>query len=209
MKKNLLRQGLKHDKKLKDSFYFFIVDNKIDWAIIISCILCSLPYLGSKIWYFIIIKSIILMTIIFIALNYLKQWKKLNELDQLYNKASAGFKNLIAKNKSASLKEKQNFITELTRKINSINEEILESNTYKSLKDYLNSDEERCLDLKNFLNENKKIADAAIGTYSSILTGVLLLREIPTLKFQQYYKLMGVILLTVLFFVVYSVETSL
>jgi|GEM_PF-5512875 len=45
MRKNQLRIGLKSNKKLKDSFYYFIVDNRIDWAFILGAFFCMLPYL--------------------------------------------------------------------------------------------------------------------------------------------------------------------
>ena len=97
--KNYLSIGLKSDKKLKNSFYGFLYEKYFDWAIILAAFFSPLPYISSKLYWFLIIKIFIFSMIVYFCLRYILNWKQLQGYYKAYEKASEQSKSFIDKEK--------------------------------------------------------------------------------------------------------------
>jgi len=209
MVKNKLRVGLKSNKKLKDSFYHFIVDNRIDWAIILGTNLSVLPYLGSEVWYYILLKSLILIIIILISLQYLKYWNELRNLDNR-------MKSAVDKLKSG-IKEEKIIDTERYLEFqNSFNEKLIQlakdyktkSSNYKDFTEYIKYDKEVPIEFNDLLNEDRDLTFSFINLTLGIFLVIEEIRYLPKLRLQNYYRLLAILILTFVFFIIYTVENS-
>ena len=62
--------------------------------------------------------------------------------------------------------------------------------------------------MSDLFNEDVKLTKTAFGVTMSVLTQIIHLRGIPKIELTNYHRILIIILLVVLFFVVYGVETN-
>lgn len=209
MKKNQLRTGLRGDKKLKRSFYHFIVDNRIDWAIILGAFFCMLPYLGSQDWYWILSKSILLMTVIYFALRYLKTWNALRDVDLEMNKAREILNPEIKKGGNVDSDSIIDFLEELTDKTKMLGSDYKgKLDNYKDFMEYLKYDKEVPTDVEDFLNKDPELTVSALKLSMGIYLYFNELRVLPKLRLKNYYRLLAIILVVIIYFVLNAIENS-
>ncbi len=82
-KNNSIKKGIRINKKLKSGLYKFIYDKHFDWAVILGCFFVVLPYVATKLWYFLIIKLLIVGFMFYYIGKYLLTW---NSLKNYYEK---------------------------------------------------------------------------------------------------------------------------
>ena len=209
MKKNKLREGIRSNKKLKDSFYYFIVDNRIDWAIILGSLFCILPYLASHYWYFILIKSLLLVAMILISLNYLKTWNSLRETDTKVNDVITKLKSMIKKEKVDNLDDHVEFSKLFAEKMKLLTSDYKEkSSNYKSFEDYLRNDKGVPIQVESFLNNDIDLTVSSFSLSMSVFLVLSELSELPKIRLRNYRRLLALLLLVFIFFVIYAIENS-
>jgi hypothetical protein len=208
-KKNLIRTGLKSDKKVKESFYTFLYEKHIDWAIILAAFFSPLPYISSKSYWFLMIKSTIFLLTLFSCLQYILKWKKLYSYYEIYGKANQQIRALIDKDtlKQTNNEDYTKFNKDFTNQLKDLGKSYKESGEDSSFQDFLNKNPDKGQSLINFLNQNKNLTKSFFGGILGVLTSIFHLRSIPISELNNYRKLIMILILTILFFIVYAVET--
>lgn len=154
-KKNELRIGLKADKKLKNSFYHFIYEKHIDWAIILSVFLLLLPCIASKNWYFLLLKTFIFLIISYQIGKYLLTWHSLHEYSKVQSKLEGQLERLIDSDKVA---EGGEVLNKLSAEIQSLpNKAEKKKHMYKDFMEYLKYDKIDFIPIEDILNKDKEV----------------------------------------------------
>lgn len=203
-KKNKLRSGLSASKKLKKGFYEFVYEKHIDWAIILGSVFVLLPYVASKNLSFLIVKSFLLLYIIYLILRYLISWKQLQSYYKEKEKFDQAMKKIINPDKthetSSFLKKLTSEIEELTKKAEK------KSDLYTSFQEYCLHEKEDIASLEELINKDKSTTLTAIGEAVTIITTIEIIRTIPLIEKKNYNRLLLVIFLTFAFFILYYFE---
>jgi hypothetical protein len=205
LKNNKLRTGLKYNKKLNESLYFFITEKQIDWALIIACFLAPLPYLSSSCLIFFIAKIVIYIGIIILGALYLKKWNWFRKKDLSEIDIKKTVKDHFA-NKSIGDLDSEYSIS--TKVIKEVGEEIRQENLkFKNVED-------RDKEITERLSEKLKKENLDVNDFNKTILSSLIvfsklaeIRDVPKSKLRNYYKLTIMITLTVVLFVIYIIET--
>jgi hypothetical protein len=203
-KKNELSRGLKTNKKLRNSFYYFIYEKHIDWAIILSVFLLLLPYIASKNWYFLLPKAIVFLIVSYQIGKYLLSWHSLHEYSKVQNKFKEQMKKLIDSKRNAEATE---VLHKLSVEIQNLPDKAeKKKDMYKDFMEYLKYDKIDFIPIEDILNEDKEVTKTSIGLILSTMTSLVVLREIPKVEYKNYKRILFILFLTVIFFVIYTVE---
>jgi len=203
-KKNLIKEGLKTDKKLKEGFYHFIYEKNLDWAIIFGAVFVIFPYIASKNMYFLISKILLVCGMFYLIGKYLLTWNQLRKFKEEETKFKESMKSLITPGKT---KDSTKILQELTNQLTIISEKAAEkAHLYKNLQDYIDHEKSDFQPIVDLINEDPQAFKTSIGTSLSILTSLLTLREIPNLEKRNYLRLIGIMILVLLFFILYYFE---
>jgi hypothetical protein len=209
-KKNPLRIGLKSEKKLQTSFYSFLYDKHFDWAIILAAFFATLPYIQSKFYFILILKTLIFSTIVYFCIRYIITWKELQDYYKIYNHTIKKTKALIDKKimKERELKAfnefSKNFITELEDLGNSFKD----NNENLTFKEFIERYPEKGKSLENVLNKDKKVTRSTFGLTLGVMTVMIHMRGIPKNELKNYRRIQSILLLIFIFFCVYIIEMS-
>jgi len=206
MKKNTISTGLKIDKFLRESLYYFIVNKQIDWAIILACIFCVLPYITSNDVFFLLTKLFLFCLIVFISSSYLRTWNQLNNYSKLKLKMKNQFKSYI-ENKNFGKKQFIKTGDIVKERIKEVYSDYLEnSHEYQNFEVYFEKNKSK-FNSNRFAIERKDFLSFFVSL-SSVLVFFMELIEIPKRKRNNYRKLKLIMLFVFVFFLVYTIENS-
>jgi|GEM_PF-5138903 len=165
--------------------------------------------LGSQAWYWILSKSILLVAVIYFALRYLKTWSVLRDVDLEIKKAREILKGGINKGDKIGSDSIVNFLGEFIDKIKLLGSDYkAKLDNYKDFMEYLKYDKEVPIEVEDFLNKDSKLAISALELSMGIYLAFNELRVLPKLRLRNYYRLLAIILVVLLFFVLYTIESS-
>lgn len=211
MNKNKLREGLKASGKLRKSFYQFLFDKHIDWAILLSCFFLMLPYLGSKDMCFLLIKILIFILIIYLIVKYILTWKELDSFKKLWKDSIKKITSIIKEdrlkdiNTPATHSKIEDFI-KTTKDIWPGIKLIAEKKI--SPEEVQKKYPEQVSKLENILNDDKDLTSTVIGSASLGISIIEVIRNIPIIESKNYRRILQIIFLTLLFFGIYTIEIS-
>lgn len=209
LKKNNIREGLKIDKKLKNGFYYFLIEKNIDWAIILGAFFLTLPYIASASLIFLISKISIQVAMCFFIVKYLKTWNSIRQYKKKKDELDFTMKGFLnkdnfekvdfekVKEKQKKIKQELNVIKQRTEK---------KANQYKSFEEYVKYNKIDFIELEKILSEDSKNYLKALGISFSFLFEILVLRTIPKEENNNYKRLLTILGLTVIFFIVFTIE---
>ena len=209
LKNNHIREGLKIDKKLKKGFYHFLYEKNIDWAIILGVFFLTLPYVASNSLFFLVFKISILVVMCFFIVKYLKTWNSIRQYRIMKSKWDGIRKKLVNKEKIENVDFEKALATteEVKKELYVIKEKAKhKASEYKDFKEYLKYDKVDFIKLEQIINEDSENNLNALGISLSVLIEILVLRTIPKEENNNYKRLLGVIALTVVFFIIYAIE---
>lgn len=211
MKRNKLREGIKASSKLKKSFYQFLFEKHIDWAILLSCFFLMLPYIGSKNPYFLISRFLLFGSAIYLIVKYVLCWKELDSFKKIWEETSKKIISLIKEDKveevtSTTTKNKIEQFVITTKEI--LPELKLIAEKKISPQELQNKYPEQVSKLENILNEDKDLTSTVLGTAFLSLSMIQIMRNIPKVELNNYRRILYIIFITLLFFVLYTLEIS-
>jgi len=205
MKRNRLRQGLKVDKKLKDGFYYFIVQNHIDW-VILTLTISMLPYIGSSCLIFLIFKSVIFLCAAALMISYLRLWNKIRRVDIKLEKTYLQNRKLI---KDEFIVDAVSFMNSLTDFFTLItNDYPKKMDSYSNFEEYLMNDQEIKTEIEKTFNVDKNSVSTALGLVLGFIVIIEEVKTLPKLKKRNFNKLVMIIVLIFVFFAIYTIELS-
>jgi len=222
-KENLLTEGITIDSRIKETYYNYLYERNLDWALILGITFLVLPYIGSPVKYYLVIKLVLFMILIINLSFYLKNWKLLEDSRTQYLEAK---KSLVAffNKEQEKLKTKKTWDQEYKRIINEIKnnekywldffEMIIEFVSYKNRMDNLfnklipfsKTDKLFVPQLKYFLKT--KIKEIKLDDFVLIFCVVMENRIIPIYKLKNYYKLTFTFVVISIFFIIQMLEIS-
>ena len=206
LKKNYIRIGLRADKKLKSSFYYYLYDKHFDWAIILGAFFGTLPYIASKIHFFIIIKILLFSFIVYFDIRYITIWKQLQNYYKFFQKAMEKNKSLFTKNEFKELdgEECRKFIINVLDEIKNLGNAYRENKEGLTLKEFIEINPEKAKPLEELLNDDIKLTLKSLIFFETIIH----IRGIPKNEQKNYWRILIIIFLVVFFFGVYLIENS-
>ncbi len=208
MKKNYLRQGLKDKKFVNSSFYPFLRDKHIDWAIIIGGFTLQLPYIAASSRLYFYIQFLLFIVATGIAVGYLIIWKALSQFEIVYDKFQTNAKDLsksAAKNMNFDLTNET--LEGLKRELNYLPAKYKKKKSgYKDFMEYIKYDKEDFNQIVKILNKGGKQFGDTLVMVVFFTVELLVLREIPTYKKRAYHFLVAFIFITILFFIIETLD---
>ena len=198
--------GLSTDKKLKSSFYYYLYDKHFDWAIILVAFFGTLPYIASKIYFLLIIKILLFSFIIYLSLKYILVWKQLQDYYKVFLKAMEKNKSLFTKKELKELdgEKCRKFIINVFDEIKKFGNVYRENNEGLDLKEFVKRHPEKAKPLEDLLNNEIKLTLKSIIMFETIIH----IRGIPRNEQKNYWRILIIFLLIVIFFGVYLIENS-
>jgi hypothetical protein len=204
-KKGKFVKGIEHRTSLEKSLYYFIVDNKIDWAILLGASLSTLPYLGSSSWIFLFFKGMTFSFIVISTYFYLINWKKLKETEDIESELNSKLKSLIDPDHEVSDCELRKLNTRIFDWAISIKAKNGES--IPKIEDV-----ERIKDEVFYVKiKGKKVQLNSKGLISLFVMDLMHFKKLQTFYQSQlfnYCRLLLILFLTFLFFMIYTIEVS-
>ncbi len=126
-----------------------------------------------------------------------KLLRKKKEFDELVNKLTSPEKISEA---SLLLKELKMEIEKITKNLDEDPEK------YSSLPEYYAKKKDDFKDIETALNRDAKTTKTTVMQFLSIMFWFVQISEIPILEMKNYKRLVTILLLTVIFFIVYTIE---
>lgn len=201
---NKLRKGVKTNKLLKNSFYQFIYQKHIDWAIILGCFFVLLPYVASTTWYFLISKIIVLAVVLYLMGRYLLTWNELRQYYETQETWEEAKKKLV---NSEKIEDATTMLQELTTEIEKIPQKAkTKQEMYKDFNEYLKYDKIDFIPIEEIINKDKETTKTTLGLVLSVLISLMVLREIPVAEYKNYKRIWTILILTIIFFIIYTIE---
>jgi len=202
-KANLLREGLKINKKLKGSFYHFIYEKHIDWAVFLTSF-GMLPNIPSLHWYILVPKLVIIIVVVFLIVKYLKTWRSLESYYKVVSKLKEQIKELINKKK---FDDAGDVLQKLTDEIKLLPEKAeKKKGMFKNYREYLRYEKIDFLPIEDILNKDAEATKTAIGVVMATAYSLVSLREIPREEYRNYKRLIHVFILTILYFIIHALD---
>ncbi|MBU0475490.1 MAG: hypothetical protein KKF62_15180 [Bacteroidetes bacterium] len=206
--KNYLKDGLKSDRKLKNSVYRFLYEKHFDWAIILAAFFAPLPYISSKNYWFLIIKVFDFALIFCYSLRYIQYWKQLQSYYDTYEKANDQGRSMVDKGKlkGEEFKKYEKFNDSFISHLKNLGESFKTNKDSSTFQEYAKKNPDKIKPLEDLLNDDKELTKTAFGVTMNVLTSIFHFRGIPRNEIKNYRRLLYIILLVALFFLVYAIE---
>jgi hypothetical protein len=209
--KNHIKEGIKATSKLRKSFYQFLYDKHIDWAILIGSFFLLLPYLGSKQTYFLLIKLILFLVFIYVSVRYLLNWKELDSFKKIWKEAQNTFAKLLKneKIKDVNSPSTHSKIEELIKTYSEIFPDFkLMAEKKLSPEELQKKHPEQITKLLDILNEDIDLTSTVVGSSLLGLGIIQIIRTIPMIELLNYRRILYILGIDLIFFIVYTIEAS-
>lgn len=217
-KKSLIREGLNVEKKLKRTFYTYLHDKCLDWALVLGITFLVLPYIGSTSSLFLMVKLLLSIILAINLLIYIRDWKRLEEYNEVFQKAKESFPKLYDKEK-LRLGLKTTWKEELSNSTKKITEDkklwfefslILNEfvDFMKLIQSFFGTEIKNYHTQWNSFIKKKDNLNLSFTSFLALFSVILTIRIIPIAKLKNYKRLRFTMILVIIFFIVHFIEIS-